>query len=207
MNDPYKVLGVSQSSTDEEIKKAYRDLARKYHPDNYIDNPLADLAQEKMKEINEAYDIITKQRASGGQASGGQQASGGSGGYRQYSSGRAEYTGTHSNPVYAEVRRLIQLGNIAEAESRLVMIGIRDAEWNFLMGCIYQRKGWYDDARRHYQTACSLAPGNLEYREGYARLNNMNTAYRSVFGDAPTLCDICSTLICANCLCNICCGR
>jgi len=65
MNDPYSVLGVSPSASDDEIKKTYHDLARKYHPDNYHDNPLADLAQEKMKEINEAYDTITKQRERG----------------------------------------------------------------------------------------------------------------------------------------------
>ena len=63
MRDPYSVLGVSQNATDDEIKKAYRELARKYHPDNYQNNPLADLAEEKMKEINEAYDTITKQRS------------------------------------------------------------------------------------------------------------------------------------------------
>ena len=68
MNDPYATLGVSRTASDEEIKKAYRDLARKYHPDNYVNNPLADLAQEKMKEINEAYDAIEKQRANGGSA-------------------------------------------------------------------------------------------------------------------------------------------
>ena len=62
MNDPYKVLNVSPSASDEEVKKAYRDLARKYHPDNYHDNPLADLAQEKMKEINEAYETVQSQR-------------------------------------------------------------------------------------------------------------------------------------------------
>ena len=61
MNDPYQILGVSGNATDEEIKKAYRELARKYHPDNYHDNPLADLAQEKMKEINAAYEQITKE--------------------------------------------------------------------------------------------------------------------------------------------------
>ena len=50
MNDPYQVLGISENASDEEVKRAYRELARKYHPDNYHDNPLADLAQEKMKE-------------------------------------------------------------------------------------------------------------------------------------------------------------
>ena len=60
MKDPYEVLGVPHGASEEEIKKAYRELARKYHPDNYANNPLADLAQEKMKEINEAYATLTK---------------------------------------------------------------------------------------------------------------------------------------------------
>ena len=59
----------AETAADEEVKKAYMKLARKYHPDNYHDNPLADLAQEKMKEINAAYEQITKSR-SGGQRSG-----------------------------------------------------------------------------------------------------------------------------------------
>ena len=81
MRDPYTVLGVSSNASDQEIKKAYRELARKYHPDNYVDNPLADLAEEKMKEINEAYEAIQKQRSGGG---GSYQSSGASsGGYQQ----------------------------------------------------------------------------------------------------------------------------
>ena len=66
MNDPYKVLNISENASDDEVKKAYRDLARKYHPDNYHDNPLADLAQEKMKEINSAYEEIQKRRSGQG---------------------------------------------------------------------------------------------------------------------------------------------
>ena len=60
VTDPYKVLGVSPEATDEEIKSAYRQLVKKYHPDNYADSPLADLANEKMQEINEAYDMVMK---------------------------------------------------------------------------------------------------------------------------------------------------
>ena len=63
MNDPYKVLGVPQNASDAQIKEAYRELAKKYHPDKYINNPLADLAAEKMREINEAYDYLTKNKS------------------------------------------------------------------------------------------------------------------------------------------------
>lgn len=92
MTDPYIVLGVKPDASDEEIKRAYRELARKYHPDNYQNNPLADLAEEKMKEINEAYDTITKMRSGGG-ASGGYQSQGAyrgsyQGGYQQQYSQR-----------------------------------------------------------------------------------------------------------------------
>ena len=80
--NPYEVLGVSPSASDEEIKKAYRDLTRKYHPDANVDNPLADLAEEKFKEVQEAYDTIMHERASGssGSYSYGNGSSGSSGG-------------------------------------------------------------------------------------------------------------------------------
>ena len=64
MRDPYEVLGVDPSASDDEVKKAYRELARKYHQDNYQNNPLADLAEEKMKEVNEAYSILIKHKGS-----------------------------------------------------------------------------------------------------------------------------------------------
>ena len=64
--NPYDVLGISSNASDDEVKRAYRDLTRKYHPDANVNNPLADLAEEKFKEVQEAYDIIMKQREQGG---------------------------------------------------------------------------------------------------------------------------------------------
>ena len=111
--DPYQVLGVSQNASDEEIKKAYRALVRKYHPDKYQDSDLKDLASEKMKEVNAAYEEIEKMRAGGGQ-----QNAYGQNAYGQNAYGQNGYGGQSSystNPRYAEIRRCINVGNIAEA--------------------------------------------------------------------------------------------
>ena len=116
MNDPYKILGVPEDASDEEIKKAYRELARKYHPDNYHDNPLEDLAQEKMKEINAAYEQITKERASGRRTGGAGGAYGGGsygyGGYQSYGG-----YGSSQSSVLQQARIAINTGNISRAEA------------------------------------------------------------------------------------------
>ncbi len=203
MSDPYKVLGVAATATDEEIKKAYRDLARKYHPDNYVDNPLADLAQEKMKEINEAYDSITKMRASGSSysssSSGSAYSSGYSGQYRQSTSGSAQY---------AAIRSAINAGNLDYAESMLMGVSNRGAEWNFLMGSIYYKRGWLDDAATYFSRAVSMDPNNGEYRQALSYVNNPQSFYRGGgYNTAPAAagcdaCDICAGMMCMNLLCR-----
>ena len=194
MKDPYEVLGVPHGASDEQIKKAYRELARKYHPDNYADNPLADLAQEKMKEINEAYDTLTKGGGASPQSGGYQ-----SGGYQSGSSANG------ATPL-ARVRRLIQLGSLDQAEAELNAISQHTAEWYFLSGAIAQRRGWLDDAAQNYRIAVQMDPGNLEYRTALNNLHGGGNTYRQTqYSDASDdLCGCCSSLLCLNCLCNGC---
>ena len=204
MKDPYQVLGVPETATDEEIKKAYRDLARKYHPDNYHDNPLADLAQEKMKDINAAYEQITRERSGrgSGNSSYGSYGSGGTAYQRQQYSSQSS-TGSS---VLQQVRMAINSGNLSRAEALLANYADHNAEWNFLKGAVCYRRGWMDEAKRYYQTACQMDPSNAEYQSALDFMENANrTAYRPDGGSFGTeLCggNPCLTLCCLYTLCN-----
>ena len=170
MRDPYQVLGVPSTATDEEVKKAYRDLARKYHPDNYHDNPLADLAQERMKEINEAYEAVQSQRKAA-------RAGGYGGGYGGYQAGYQ--TGYQSGGSrYQRIRMAISQGNLNLAEELLNAMTDHDAEWSFLKGAICYRRGWLDEARRYYQNAVNMDPDNQEYQRALDIAEGRSTAYR-----------------------------
>ncbi|MBQ8642200.1 MAG: J domain-containing protein [Clostridia bacterium] len=195
MKDPYSVLGVPRTATDDEIKKAYRDLARKYHPDNYADTNLAEVAEEKMKEINEAYEAVQQERK-GGKTAGSS--------YSSYSS-----SGTTSFP---QIRELIRNGHYAEAELKIdaTPSGDRGAEWNYLKGCLLVQRGYYYDALKYIEVACYLDPENAEYREAKNRMHVRSTAYGSPYrtGNQTTdidCCGMCTNLICADAMCE-CCG-
>ncbi len=192
MKDPYAVLGVSKDADDEEIKNAYRALAKKYHPDKYIDNPLSDLAAEKMKEINEAYDKIINMRKKG-------------------SSGRNYSNSTSSNPAYASIRAHIANNMLDEAQRELDAFpaASRDAEWYFLCGSVNYKRGWHSHAYSNFATAVNMEPENPEYRQA---LNMMQRNGRGGYGNpyrtpgnmggSCDTCDCCSSLLCADCCCE-----
>lgn len=203
--NPYEVLGVREDATDEEIKEAYRALARKYHPDKYIDEGLKEMATEKMKTINEAYEEIKNIRAGKSSAGG----SGSAGGYGSAGgSGSGGSYGSSGSGDFAEVRRLINAGAYMQAERILDAMPAdrRGAEWHFLRGCILLRRGWVHDAAKYFDTACRMDPQNAEYRN--ARLNIERMAQQGSAGRttgtvcADDGCGCCANLMLADCCCE-----
>ena len=205
MRDPYSVLGVKPDASDQEIKKAYRELARKYHPDNYVDNPLADLAEEKMKEVNEAYEAIQKQRSGGGGGGGYSQSSSSSSGGYQYGYQQQSYGGGTNNPTFNRVRNLINMGDLNSAERLLQEVPQKSGEWYFLKGAVCYRRGWLDEAMQNYNLAVQMEPGNMEYRQALNMMQRGGQAYRP-YGNSGGMdsLDCCTTMLCLNCLCGGC---
>ena len=205
MKDPYEVLGIGRSATDEEVKAAYRSLARKYHPDNYTDdNPLKNLAEEKMQDINAAYDAIQNERAGKG--------SSGNNGNANY--GSQNNQGNQSSGIYYEVRMLIQSRKIVDAEKLLMTVDSfdRTAEWHFLMSLCLNQRGRMNDAMRELEIACDMEPGNMEYQRAKEMFNTNARGYGSTYygggaygrtrSSADDACDCCANLICLDCLCE-----
>lgn len=185
--NPYSVLGLPDNATDEQVKNAYHELAKKYHPDNFSDSTMKELANEKMKEINEAYDTLTKKN--GGSSS-------------------------YSTSEFFKIRTLINEQKFSEAEIKLDAMNAsdRNAEWHFLKGCVLSQRGWYLDAQKFFEIACNMDPQNQEYRTAYESMRN--TAYSYSKGYTQTEmpqnssnnsgCDMdcCTKLICLDCLCE-----
>ena len=211
MNDPYVVLGISSTASDDEVKSAYRTLAKKYHPDNYANTPdVADLAAEKMAQINEAYDTIVSSRKNGTPVGNSSSNAGNGNAGRDYGT----FHGTQHTD-FADVRNLFSVGKINEAEE--VLRGVpnarRNAEWYFLMGTTFYRRGWMDQAYAHLQKAVNMAPNNTEYRAAFTQVSQQRTGRSAGYnynkgssgsscGSGCGPCSTCVGLLCADSCCE-----
>jgi len=187
MKDPYEVLGLQRGASKDEVKSAYRKLAKKYHPDMNENNPLQDLAEEKFKEIQWAYDEIMN-----GNTSSSYQGSG-NGSYESGSS------------TLSSIRHLIQTGRFQEAIRALNGISTRNAEWNYLMGVCYVNMGSIGQGVQYVQTAASMEPSNFEYKNFLNQILNMQNSYQNRaynYRGGGSSVDCCTQLICADCCCE-----
>lgn len=186
MKDPYEVLGLNRGASKDEVKSAYRKLAKKYHPDMNENNPLQDLAEEKFKEIQWAYDEIINGNTGG-----------------SYQSSGSSYDSGSSN--LSSVRQLIQTGRFQDAIRALNNISLRNAEWNYLAGVCFVNLGSIGQGVQYVQNAVRMDPGNFEYRNFLNQILSTQNTYQQRaynYGGGNSSADCCTQLICADCLCE-----
>lgn len=218
MYDPYGVLGVSRNATEEEIKKAYKTLSRKYHPDANVNNPDKDRAEERFKEIQAAYQQIMKERTSGytGGQYGGYGRSSGGGSYRSpfgdfgYGSYGQE-TGYEDDTYIRAAGNYIRNGYYREARTALDGMGQseRNARWYYYSAIAYSALGSNVAALEHARRAAAMEPGNMSYSQLVRQFESGGSWYRQrqaaygypVAGDG----NMCMKLCIANLICNMCC--
>ena len=213
IDDPYKVLGVSHDASDEEIKQAYRRLAKKYHPDL---NPGDEVAQKKMQQVNAAYEQIKNpekaQRSGGygGSYGGGYSRYDPFGGFGGFGGWQQTYTNTNSGDTYQQAAyNYIRFGRYQEALNALGNSADRNARWYYLSALANDGLGNQVTALEHIRRAVSMEPDNQEYLNVLNQIENGGRAYRQQagnFGGFSMNMDPCTHL----CLCwlfNVfCCG-
>ncbi len=226
MKDPYQVLGVQRGASEDEIKKAYRSLSRKYHPDANVNNPNKEQAEEKFKEVQQAYQAIMNGNTGGsayGGASGGYGSSGpygGFGGFGDFGGFGGSYGGRQQTYEDADERyfkaaaNYIRARSFREALNVLNQIENKNGKWYYYSAIAHSGLGNQAQALEHIRKAMELEPDNMEYRQAYEQLQSGGTWYGSVgqgygydMGNAYT-CDgnWCMRMCIANALCNLCCG-
>ncbi len=212
MKNPYEILGVPENASDDEIKKAYRKLSRKYHPDANVNNPDQQKAEEKFKEIQQAYQQIMHEREHGtGGSSGGYEQYGGFGGFGGFGGQQrqSEQNWSEEDVRMQAAENYIRNRAFAEALHVLSEIDTHNARWYYLSAMANSGQGNNLKAKEHARQAASMEPDNAVYRQLVQQLENGGSWYQSMgreYGSPVAGGDYCTRLCVANLLCNCLCG-
>lgn len=218
MTDPYSVLGVPKNASDDDIKKAYRSLSRKYHPDANINNPHKDLAEAKFKEVQQAYNQIMQEREYGSSGNYSADDYGAFGGFGPFGGFHAEYRQADSDSSDSSEDTLhlraaanyINNGYYREALNILNTITSRNARWYYYSALANSGAGNIAIALDHAREAVRREPDNFQYQILVNRLEGGSTWYRRQQGPYQTTFSTgnnwCLKLCIANLLCNLCCN-
>lgn len=209
MKNPYEVLGVPENASEEEIKKAYRALSRKYHPDANVNNPNKAQAEEKFKEIQQAYQQIMRERENGGSYGG--SSYGGFGGFGGYGNSGQNGSWSEEDVRMQAAENYIRSRHFTEALHVLSEIKLHNARWYYLSAMANSGQGNNVLAKEHAQKAVSMEPDNMIYRQLMQQMENGGQWYRSM-GDmygSPMADggDWCMKVCLLNAFCGCCCGR
>ena len=205
MIDPYSILGVSPNASDEEVKKAYRKLSRIYHPDANIDNPNKEQAEEKFKQVQQAYEQIMREREQGS-AGYGSGAYGGFGGF----SGQADNSYQDEESMRRQAAaNYIQSGHYREAMNVLQSLSQHNGQWYYLSSMANMGLGNNVNALNDIREAVRLEPDNAQYRMLQQQMEGGGTWYQEMqnpFGGMPDAGgDYCMKFCLANLACSLCC--
>lgn len=207
MIDPYSILGISRDASDDEVKKAYRKLSRKYHPDANIDNPNKEQAEEKFKQVQQAYEQIMKEREQGtGYGNYGGYNYGGFGGF----SGQTDSGYQDEESIRRQAAaNYIQSGHYREAMNVLQSLQQKNGQWYYLSAMANMGLGNNVNAMNHIREAVRLEPDNMQYRMMLQRMEGGGSWYQeqqNPFGGMPTAGnDLCMKCLMANLACSCCC--
>ncbi len=199
MQELYKILNLEESATDEEIETAYKTLKEKYSKERFLEGDAGNNAAKKLTQLENAYAEI-----------------------------KAERKNSEKNN-YSEVEKHLKEGKIAEAQSLLDQVSVRDAEWHYLQSVVFYKKNWINESKKQLEIAMSIEPKNKKYSEAYTKLKQKieynekqfqsgNAAPKSEqvqpdYGPSQQMggsgvndcCNWCATMCCMNLACNLCC--